>query len=653
VSTNNIDLFSYLPGLEVSPNEVLEAELIAQQILTAKFQTMDLREGTALRDLVLRPTATLLAMINKALTFYFQQNTLSGVTDSTPQAFVDKLLENWFLSRKLGRTAVINARIYFAKSKNIALYPDISFSTDGKLKFHPISAMSFAASQLTFDPSANQYFLDVDLVAAAAGKDYNITSGSLLYFSTFDPYMLHAEINYLKEIAEDIETNTKFITRAKSAISTRNLINVPSITTNLLDTFAMLDGVYPVGMGSKEMTRDQIKVLVPGVADPIWIHNGGCVDAYCRVPLASSILQLTTDATGKVDITGSIYKIERSSITGGALDDTLPLQNYQTVTSLTTTGSVATADVAAHGYSNGDQITIAGALPLAYNGVKTITVTGLGTFTFPIASGTATPATGTITAGKDVPFTTSNKYWITATPTTIARTGSTATVTMDNHGLMQFDRVTISGANQAEYNNTFVLTDVPTKDTFTVTVTGTPATPATGTLVVKYVDRNNDVGFSDRQYVVADFGVGHANKTVSFVLHMHQNINGLQDYLSDAEKRVLCGDIMARGFNLTMLDIAITGYNGPAPNATTCNDVVVAYLSLLEPGQPFVMSDLLAKLYAANITTIQTPLSVTYTKYWNDLLANTTGTITDVMAPNDTTNIFVINSLTTTNQVIV
>lgn len=653
MATNSTDLFSFLPGLEVTTDEVLEAELAAQQILTAKFPDIDLREGTALRDLVIRPSATLLALMNKALVFYFQQNTIDGVNDSTPQVFVDKLMSNWFLSRNLGRTAVINARLYFAKSKSIVLYPDIYFSTDGKLKFSPITTTSFSPTQLTFDSGANQYYVDVDLVASAAGKDYNISAGSLLYFTNFDPYFLHAEINYLKEVAEDIETNSQFISRAKSAISTRNLINVPSITSNLLDYFDMLDGVYPVGMGSQEMTRDQIKVLVPGVADPVWIHNGGCVDVYSRVPLASSIVQLLTDSTGKVKISGSIYKFERSNISGGATDDTLPLLDNKTVSSLTCVGTTATATVSSHGYSNGDQITISGATPSAYNGVHVISVTNSNVFTFSVPAATSSPAVGSISSGKPIPFIWSNDNWITASPSSITRISTTATVTYPNHGLMKYDRVMLSGANQAEYNGVFLVTDAPTKDTFTVTVSGTPATPATGVLSIKLVDRINDVGFTDRQSLTVDFGNTYANQTVSFSLYFHQNINGIQDYLSDSSKRVLCGDLVARGFNLTLLDVGITGYNGPAPNATTANDVVTKYLSILEPGQPFVMSDLLSRLYAAGIQTIQTPLDITYTKYWNDLLGTTSGTILDVLNPDDTTNIFILNSLSTTNSVII
>lgn len=65
----------------------------------------------------------------------------------------------------------------------------------------------------------------------------------------------------------------------------------------------------------------------------------------------------------------------------------------------------------------------------------------------------------------------------------ITRSGSTATVTTATaHGLITGDYVTISGAAQTEYNVTATVT-VTSTTIFTYTVSGTPATPATGTLV--------------------------------------------------------------------------------------------------------------------------------------------------------------------------
>lgn len=69
-----------------------------------------------------------------------------------------------------------------------------------------------------------------------------------------------------------------------------------------------------------------------------------------------------------------------------------------TLTSLTQSGGTATATKSGHGFSDGDQVVIAGATPSGYNGTFNVTVTSSSVFTFPVSSSLATPATGTITA---------------------------------------------------------------------------------------------------------------------------------------------------------------------------------------------------------------------------------------------------------------
>lgn len=65
--------------------------------------------------------------------------------------------------------------------------------------------------------------------------------------------------------------------------------------------------------------------------------------------------------------------------------------------------------------------------------------------------------------------------------TSITRTGDTATVTITAHGYATGDLVTISGANEADYNGEFVISNVAA-NTFDYTVENTPTTPATGTI---------------------------------------------------------------------------------------------------------------------------------------------------------------------------
>jgi hypothetical protein len=64
---------------------------------------------------------------------------------------------------------------------------------------------------------------------------------------------------------------------------------------------------------------------------------------------------------------------------------------------------------------------------------------------------------------------------------TIARSGSTATVTHTGHGMATNDFALIEGANQDEYNGTWQITWV-SANSYSYTVPGTPTTPATGTI---------------------------------------------------------------------------------------------------------------------------------------------------------------------------
>lgn len=71
------------------------------------------------------------------------------------------------------------------------------------------------------------------------------------------------------------------------------------------------------------------------------------------------------------------------------------------------------------------------------------------------------------------------------TITSITRIGNLATaITASNHDLTRGyqETITITGANQTEYNGEHPLIDVPNRRTFIFSVTGSPITPATGTM---------------------------------------------------------------------------------------------------------------------------------------------------------------------------
>lgn len=88
----------------------------------------------------------------------------------------------------------------------------------------------------------------------------------------------------------------------------------------------------------------------------------------------------------------------------------------------------------------------------------------------------------------------------------ITRSVTTATVTHTAHGLSSGDKVTIRGAAEQEYNGVFSIT-VTGANSYTYTVSGSPATPATGTItstgvVVEGLTNASGIVSSSRTFTV-------------------------------------------------------------------------------------------------------------------------------------------------------
>lgn len=109
-----------------------------------------------------------------------------------------------------------------------------------------------------------------------------------------------------------------------------------------------------------------------------------------------------------------------------------------------------------------------------------------------VATGTVggSIANGTVLTTSAGSYTTTSSAVISAqsiSSMTIERSGQIATVTTtSDHGLANNVPVTITGADQAEYNVTDAQITVTGANTFEYTVSGTPVTPATGTILASF-----------------------------------------------------------------------------------------------------------------------------------------------------------------------
>jgi len=192
----------------------------------------------------------------------------------------------------------------------------------------------------------------------------------------------------------------------------------------------------------------------------------------------------------------------------------VPVNQHTLLTgSLTSSSTTATVVHIHHGYESGESVTISGADQTEYNGTYTITVVDEDTFTYTFAGSATTPATGTIvtslnltTAGNWQAATLNDAAYLfqrgedplffsptlgilnriknarNETTVTITNSGTTATVSHTAHGLNTGASVSISGANEPEYNGTWTITVVDA-DSYTYTMDSSPSGDATGTVI--------------------------------------------------------------------------------------------------------------------------------------------------------------------------
>ena len=273
----------------------------------------------------------------------------------------------------------------------------------------------------------------------------------------------------------------------------------------------------------------------------------------------------TVDATAGPDVDGSTFMSPTS--------DGLQIDSAQTLTDLTFESYTGQVALLISGGASDFTVTLddctfdkTGTFEIESDGSGDIVVDLTGTST--LLSSTDVTATGggsitvrnlrtvTITVNDTAGSNIENAYVILEADTggdlpvaesvTITRSGSTATVTHTAHGIPDGKKVAIRGANQDEYNGVFAIT-VTGANSYTYTVSGTPATPATGTITATGVVLE---GLSNASGIVTD---------ASFVYSSDQPFDGwVRKHTSSPyyKETALSGTVVNAGFAATAIMIS-------------------------------------------------------------------------------------------------
>jgi hypothetical protein len=161
-------------------------------------------------------------------------------------------------------------------------------------------------------------------------------------------------------------------------------------------------GMTTSGFNASNGQNDSTFYLSDRGSDQTWTINvvGGSGNfSYKKARAGDTVNMVIDPVTATVTVKDGIAKtaVEGAAVTLKA-SGSGPYPYNLSISNLVQTGGTATATTAsAHGLTTGDKVWIKGASPNDYNRIKTVTVTGTTTFTYPINSGASSPATGTIT----------------------------------------------------------------------------------------------------------------------------------------------------------------------------------------------------------------------------------------------------------------
>ena len=272
-----------LQGLSQSQYDASEL-LVIDQLRTGS-PNLDLRLGTALRELLVRPEASVSAQRSANIDELQSIMSLATMAASgtATAADVNAVLSNFNTALQPGTAATGVVLVKVTGSRVYNLGAGSIFSTNSGLQYQTAASITvsptLSAGQIPLQTAADgTFFFTVAVTATATGAVYNISDGTALAPSAQIYTFVSAAAYTTFSGGTDSETVQEAINRIPAALSHRGLVNKTATEAQLRDAFTSsgitIQAVSVQGYGDPAQIRDKHNVF--GVA------VGGRVDVYCR-----------------------------------------------------------------------------------------------------------------------------------------------------------------------------------------------------------------------------------------------------------------------------------------------------------------------------------------------------------------------------------
>jgi len=240
-------------------------ELPIEKFLITKIQehfpTFDLRQGTAFRDMVIKPTSIFVQPYRDQANVIKRNMSLENHELMIDEE-MDSLVANIFVSRRGGGKSTGTVRMYLTEAVSITVTTDTEFQTSDGKSFNPIETKTFLAEEIALNADGIYFYADITVESTEEGEDNNIDANSIVFMSGGPDNIFKVDNPASFASGVDVEDNAQLKQRAEYSITVRDLVIKKSIQAVLLENFEALREVVPIGYGDPEMQRDVIPVIL-------------------------------------------------------------------------------------------------------------------------------------------------------------------------------------------------------------------------------------------------------------------------------------------------------------------------------------------------------------------------------------------------------
>ena len=288
---------------DVTTTELRESEQLLVNMIRVKYPHLDLRIGTALRDLLVVPDSAIHAWFaaqadeQRAVSSLQTLLERSDAGEEIDSEDLDRILSNFNMEGTSGTYAKGVVRIVVSEPRMYTIATDVRFGTLSGISFVPEKTVVAEEQPLSnevrlYRGTSNWYFF-VPVVCSTVGTSGNISSGTALSPSSGFTAFVSATAYGDFSGGADVEDLHSVKDRIPAALSMRGLLNRTSVEAVLRDRYDKSNNkivaVSAVGYGNPAQLRDK--------HNPFGIGVGGRVDVYVRNFTSPHVVTLTKTFT--------------------------------------------------------------------------------------------------------------------------------------------------------------------------------------------------------------------------------------------------------------------------------------------------------------------------------------------------------------------